>query len=645
MDHAALFTSGGSVAQADCASCHTNPGVSWAGASFHPNIGSATPQDCTVCHYTLMADATSADVTSAPGFAMRHGSAQLAFQNCVLCHGDARSQTGTIAAAAWRNGAFHASVAPQPGACVDCHLPSEPAAGASTQSSISYAFAAGGTATNAGQWMNHGSSSVAGKDCAVCHAADAQRAGSAWSKSASFHAAVTSPLGCRECHGLTNGGGATPGANNNLPAGLTASSTATSAASDATTGIPAGTLCQITHADVNVTGHDCNFCHTQAGVSGSGAEWAQAKFHASFKAANPLVMNGGSGRCSNCHLNLKPGAGFPLYDHTALSAAAGTQDCTACHTWPGTGTASAPNWLGASAVPAIVTLAGWTSSASITSQTVSFAHPGPGTYTSCAQCHLGTDYTKVIDYNHDGLTSSVSINGAPISTAPNLGTSSYDAAANPTFCVHCHQNGSPWIAKSSALSANVSADTVSGSTAVNTASTSALTVGMTIKGPGIPATTTHVRTFTANVTAGSAAVTTTSPQSLSAGTVISGAGIPANDTVAASVNNATSFTLTAAATATATGTTLTATTTVPLTVTIKSIGSPTSFVLSNAADTTLSATSLTVTHKGLSQASMGNHNGSTGTEDCTSCHYAGSRTAALTPPTPGVFSSGRITGN
>jgi hypothetical protein len=644
MDHAALFAGGGSAAQADCASCHTNPGVSWAGAAFHPNIGSATPQDCTVCHYPLMSDATTADVASAPGFAMRHGSAQLTFQNCAACHDGARAQTGTIAAASWHNGAFHASVAPQPGACVDCHLVSEPAAGASTQSSIGYALAAGGTSTNVGQWMNHGSSSVVGKDCALCHATDAQSAGSAWSKSVSFHATVASPPSCRECHGLTNGGGPTPGANNNLPAGLTSSSTVTTAAADATTGVPSGTLCQITHADVNVTGHDCNFCHTQAGVSGSGTEWAQAKFHVSFTAANPLVMNGGTGRCSNCHLNIKPTAGFPVYDHTALSATAGTQDCSACHVWPGTGTPSSANWLGASAAPALVTLTAWSSSASITSQTVTFAHPGPGTYTSCTQCHAGTDYTKIIDYNHDGLTSSVSINGTAIVPAPNLGTSQYDPAANPTFCVHCHQTGSPWINKA-ALSSSITADTVSGSTTVNTASTSALTAGMTIKGTGIPATTTRTRSFTGNITAGSTTVTTTSPQSLSAGTAISGTGIPANDTVATSVNNATSFTLTAAATATASGTTLTATNIVPLTVTIRSIASPTSFAISNAADTTLSATSLTVSHKSLSQATMGNHNGSTGTQDCTSCHYAGSNLAALTPPTPGVFGSGRITGN
>jgi hypothetical protein len=44
---------------------------------------------------------------------------------------------------------------------------------------------------------------------------------------------------------------------------------------------------------------------------------------------------------------------------------------------------------------------------------------------------------------------------------------------------------------------------------------------------------------------------------------------------------------------------------------------------------------LSVTHKNIRQATIGNHNGSTNGQDCTSCHYGPGR-----PPTPGVFGTG-----
>jgi hypothetical protein len=650
MDHNASFTSavtiGGvpvtGVGQIECAVCHKQPGVNWTDGIFHANIGAAIPQDCTTCHYPLMADAARSDVSSGVNYAMKHASSQLTFQNCQTCHTTALSNsTKTPVSTLWQTGAFHPSLPSQPSACLDCHAVSEPAANASTQSSVTYNLPLGGTSTNTAQWMNHGSASVAGKDCFACHAADAKTSGSAWSKSDSFHGPVSSPSSCRECHGLTNGGGSVAGTNNNLPVGLTNSSTLTTAAADSTTGVPAGTLDQITHTDINVSSHDCSFCHTQKGVSTvagvQGKEWAQAAFHASFTSASSLAMNGTTGRCSNCHMNVKPAATFPLLDHSAFSANPGTQDCSSCHSWPGTGTATtAPNWLGASAAPLTVTLTGWASGTSITSNTVTFAHPRPSTYTSCAQCHAGSTYSTVIDYNHDGLTSNVTING--VTASPNLGTSMYNISTNPTFCVACHNTGSPWVSRTG-LSSTIIANTTSGSTTVTTASTSALTLGMTITGTGIPSTTTTTTTFIANITSGSTTVTTATPVSLAAGTVISGTGIPANDTVATSVNNATSFTLTIAATATATGVTLTATRTIPLTVTINSIPSATSFTVSTAANATITGTTLNVTHMSIRQASIGNHNASVNGQDCTSCHYVGAR---LTAPTPGVFATGRF---
>src|SRR5206468_2077145 len=102
-----------------------------------------------------------------------------------------------------------------------------------------------------------------------------------------------------------------------------------------------------------------------------------------------------------------------------------------------------------------------------------------------------------------------------------------------------------------------------------------------------------------------------------------GPGISPNDTVATSVSNATSFTLTAPATATATGVTLIATRTTPLMVTIIFIIDSTSFVISSVAIATATGTPLTVTHYGISQAAIGNHQNSTNGQDCTSCHYVG----------------------
>src|SRR5437870_6718292 len=658
MDHNAVFNapvtingvSVGGVAAMDCSDCHASPGNTWSDGLFHKNIAAAVPKDCTVCHYPLMVDAAKADLTSGVNYAMRHTSGQITFQNCQTCHAGAlaKGKNTPIAATLWQTGAFHASLASQPSACVACHLVSEPAANAPTQSSVVYNLTMGGTSTNMAQWMNHGSGSLAGKDCFACHAADAKRSGSAWSKSDSFHGAVSSPSSCRECHGLTNGGGSVVGTNNNLPVGLTNSSTVTSAAADAAAGIPAGTYDQITHTDINVSSHDCNFCHTQKGVSTvasvQGREWAQAAFHANFTSANPLVMNGTTVRCSNCHMNIKPGATFTAFDHSDFSATPGTQDCSSCHSWPGTGTATASNWLGAAAAPAIVTLTGWTSGTSITSNTVTFSHPSPSTYTSCAQCHAGSTYSTIIDFNHDGLTSNVTINGVTPSKVPNLGTSIYDISTNPTFCVACHNSASPWVSRTG-LSSTITANTNSGSTTVTTPSTSALTRGMTISGNGIPNTTTTTTTFTASITSGSAVVTMVSPATISlrAGTVISGIGIPTGDTVATSVNNATSFTLTTPATATTTET-LTATIINPLTVTITAIPSATTLTISTAANAPTTGTTLTVTHMSIRQVSIGSHGGSTNGQDCTSCHYVGGR-ERLTPPTPGVFGTGTISGN
>lgn len=422
MDHAALFTGtvtiGGQtvtgVGGLDCSTCHASPGVTWTDGAFHTRIGAAVPADCVACHYPLMADGPRANLVSGVLYAMAHGSKQLTFQTCATCHTGALAASTTAppyAATTWKPGAYHGSVPSQPTRCIDCHKVSQPAANQSTQSSWSYTMALGNTATNNGQWMNHGAASVAGADCATCHVADAKASGSAWSTSTQFHLAVSVPGTCQACHGLTNGGGTVVGTNNNMPAGLTSSNTLTTASVNALTGVPAGTFDQITHADVNVTGHDCSFCHTQAGRSTApgvqGAEWAQARFHASFSAATPLLLNGSTGRCSNCHLGLKPGPSYTAMDHSALTGAAGTQDCSACHSWPGTGGPTTPNWKGATAMPQFITVGGFTIPAppatTPTTQTgiANLPHPTVPTGGSCATCHTGgVGGKKAIGYDH-----------------------------------------------------------------------------------------------------------------------------------------------------------------------------------------------------------------------------------------------------
>ena len=458
MDHSALFTTavtlGGAsvtgVPQMDCSLCHHSPGQAWTDGVFHANIGSAVPQSCTTCHYPLMADAASADLTSGTSYKMAHRSAQLTFQACATCHTAAlsRSTGPPPRSTAWQGGAFHPSLAAQPAACIDCHQVSEPAAGASTASSVAYTLVAGSTASNTAQWMNHGSSLLAGLDCAKCHAADAKASGAAWSKSTAFHANVSTQTGCQSCHGLTNGGGSVVGTNNNMPAGLTSSATATTASQDATTGVAAGTMDQVTHADVNVTGHDCSFCHTQVGPSTTagvaGREWSLARFHVSFTSANTIVMNSTTGRCSNCHMNVKPGAAFAAQDHSTFTSASGTEDCSSCHSWPGTGTASAPNWLGGGGAPQYIIVGGFnvsqppaTNATTTQAGIASLPHPSTATL-ACSTCHMNSVGGKgAIGYDHASTLIATNCNscheaGSNLVGAPWNGSTTQAAGAGDT---------------------------------------------------------------------------------------------------------------------------------------------------------------------------------------------------------------------
>lgn len=438
MDHAATFTGGSvaGVAAMDCASCHRTPGqgpTQWSDGKFHSNLpAGASPAECVSCHYPLMTTA-QADLTfPAAGlpatFTMKHRSTLITTQACATCHGTALSKSTQAAATTlWKPGAYHASLTSttQPATCLECHDPSHPTG--ATQGTNLYALPQGGTATNGGQWMNHTHSTVTGLDCSTCHLADAKVSGSAWNRGAAYHAKVTLVTTCATCHGLTNGRGTVVGTNNNLPAGLidTASSTSSSAS-------PTGTPDQLAHTDLNVTRVDCNFCHTQVGPSTAagvqGKEWTKAVFHRRFTSANPMAVNGTTARCSNCHLNVKPGTAYAGQDHSGFTATS-TQDCAACHSWPGTSTTT-PNWLGATGAHA--------SSGATATSTL-----------DCNTCHgLGGNSTKHLTVaaasHYGGITNGNRCTSCHIDftgfkgPVTNLRYGHTSAAANANGCVTCH---------------------------------------------------------------------------------------------------------------------------------------------------------------------------------------------------------------
>lgn len=399
MDHRARFTApvniGGSsvssVDAIDCSRCHRTSGTAWTDGRFHSNIASATPETCQNCHYPVMAT-TSADVTTNTRFTMKHRSTVMTSQACSSCHTMAlgRAVNMPTAATLWNPGEYHSHVSTQPATCIDCHSITDPTT--ATQGTVSYTLAMGGSTTNGAQWMNHNATSVTGRDCSFCHAADARASGAAWNKATAFHSKVTTLTQCSICHGTGNGRGTTQGTNNNLPATATDTRTVT------TTNLHPGMKAQMNHADVNASGRDCNFCHTQNGPSTTagitGKEWAQATFHARFTASTPLVTNGTTGRCSNCHVNEKPGTGFAT-DHSMFTAATSSQDCSTCHSYPGDRARTPmPNWYGAAGVPTFISVGGFTipvppaTAANTLQQGIAnLPHPPVASGVACTTCH------------------------------------------------------------------------------------------------------------------------------------------------------------------------------------------------------------------------------------------------------------------
>lgn len=435
MDHDAGFigsvsiggTSVSSVGAIECKECHATPGGTWSDGKFHEKIGAGVPSECAACHYPLMADSAKADVASSPAtrYVMKHRSSRVTIQACDTCHTEALSKsTAGLTVAQWQTGTLHPTVPTQPTACNDCHTVTTPAG--TTQSTTIYLMAQGATSSNGAQRMSHAASTVMGKDCVVCHAADAKTTGSAWSRDISFHANTTAGVTtCNPCHG-----GGTPGTNNNMPAGLTDSRTMTTSSAS-----PANTPDQLTHADTNVARFECNFCHTQVGVSTApgvqGKEWAQASFHKNFTASSPLVIvltGTATGRCSNCHMNVKPGTNSTVQDHSAYTTTS-AQDCSACHAWPGTSTTT-PNWKGATGAHAS---SGSTASSTLDCNT---CHGQMGNSSAHLSVPASTHFGGVTNGN-SCISCHVNFAGFK-GTTTNLLYKHTNAMANASGCVTCH---------------------------------------------------------------------------------------------------------------------------------------------------------------------------------------------------------------
>lgn len=392
MDHAATFSGGGSAASSlDCVTCHSQPGVSFADGRFHFRIGTKTPANCTACHYPVMPKTLINKMDHTSNFAV---------QDCLACHAQPTSaQASSPATSNWAGGLYHGKISTAPTLCIDCHTGQKPTGVT--------------TSTVDSQHMSHQSATL-GAECATCHLNDQNTSPRAWQKSALFHAKVSNPATCQDCHGLTNGGGSVPGTNNDLPAGLTYSDTKTTSSVAA-----ANTYDLITHKDLNVAGKDCKVCHTQVGPGGT--KWKSAQFHA--RVTN-LDLNGTSGRCDNCHMNIKPTVVVGGFNHGSI----GTQDCSACHTYPGTGTQAAGNWLGAG---------------SGSPHTASFIASYANT---CVNCHTSGGSTTpplgmpatVINSGHTGKYSKV-ITFAHRFTSTSAGSAGTSTVTyNMTVCLGCH---------------------------------------------------------------------------------------------------------------------------------------------------------------------------------------------------------------
>ena len=156
-------------------------------------------------------------------------------------------------------------------------------------------------------------------DCSVCHHEPL-----ALFSQGAFHASIApaTPADCVSCHYLTMADGPT---------------------SD----VQSGTAYHMQHASAQVTFHTCTTCHPSALANATSPtiaaeSWKPGIYHAVL-ATQPTA-------CNDCHAVSLPAATLATFDHSA-STSDGTWDCGDCHSFPGTGTPTTPNWLGGTYPP------------------------------------------------------------------------------------------------------------------------------------------------------------------------------------------------------------------------------------------------------------------------------------------------------
>ena len=111
-----------------------------------------------------------------------------------------------------------------------------------------------------------------------------------------------------------------------------------------TADVQSGTAYRMRHTSAQMTFQSCTTCHPSALANAANPtlaaeSWQPGHYH-TVLAVQPTA-------CNDCHTISVPAASLATFDHSAFTNVAGNRDCSDCHTFPGTGTTTTPNWLGA----------------------------------------------------------------------------------------------------------------------------------------------------------------------------------------------------------------------------------------------------------------------------------------------------------
>jgi hypothetical protein len=111
-----------------------------------------------------------------------------------------------------------------------------------------------------------------------------------------------------------------------------------------TADVQSGSAYRMRHTSAQMTFHTCTTCHPSALANAinptlAAESWRPGQYHA--------VLTVQPTGCNDCHSESVPTASIAAFDHSALTSPGGGRDCGGCHAFPGTGTTTTPNWLGA----------------------------------------------------------------------------------------------------------------------------------------------------------------------------------------------------------------------------------------------------------------------------------------------------------